>query len=135
MNEGAAERLGVRGIPGEAAAIFAALCEEEPRPVAALAEEVRAYLAHVTRSAGRGATLIDLESAEELARASLALLGAMGAATPAEERRLVQAAVRYFVIEEDALGDLGSITGFDEDIEVMNAVLRHLRRTDLLIRT
>jgi hypothetical protein len=43
---------------------------------------------------------------------------------------MVQAAVRYFLIEDDADGDLDSILGLDDDADVMNAVLRHLGYDD-----
>ena len=63
------------------------------------------------------------------------LLGTIGEGTPDETRLLIQAAVRYFLIEEDGDGDLNSVLGFDDDAEVMNAVLVHLGHGGWLVET
>lgn len=44
-----------------------------------------------------------------------------------------QAAVVYFVESEDATPDLDSITGFDDDTEVFNAVCEHLGLSDIKV--
>ena len=54
------------------------------------------------------------------------LLSSVKDDTPDAERLAIQAAVRYFVLEDDAESDLNSVIGLDDDAEVVNAVLRHL---------
>ena len=66
----------------------------------------------------------DLDTALMLAKGCQALLGQVGAAP--EERLLAQVAVRYVVLDEDADGDCDSPYGFDDDVEVFNAVALHL---------
>lgn len=46
-------------------------------------------------------------------------------------RKLAQVALRYFVLEDDGDGDLTSAFGFDDDLEVVNAVSRALGQTPL----
>lgn len=88
----------------------------------ALRAEVVAYRAHV-HAAARPAT--DLGLADRLAEATVALLGETAAAT-ARARRLAQVAARYFVRGDDGEDDLTSPFGFDDDLEVFNAVVAAL---------
>jgi hypothetical protein len=66
---------------------------------------------------------VDLPLARELAARSRALLALRD--LPPQERRIVQAAIRYFIIADDAEGDSG-IGGLDNDDTVMTAVMDHL---------
>jgi uncharacterized membrane protein YkvA (DUF1232 family) len=50
-----------------------------------------------------------------------------------ETHRLVQAAVLYFVLDDDAEHDLHSVCGLDDDAAVLNAVARQLGRDDLVV--
>jgi uncharacterized membrane protein YkvA (DUF1232 family) len=120
----------LEGIPEAAKPLWATLCAEELLPVHALFKEVRDYQQTIKqRSQWRDAD-VDPTLANTLAEASLRLLGTLKEGTPESTRRLVQAAVRYFVIEEDADSDLDSILGLDDDAEVLNAVLRKLGHAD-----
>ena len=49
----------------------------------------------------------------------------------ARARKLAQVALRYFVLEDDGDGDLTSAFGFDDDLEVVNAVSRALGQAPL----
>lgn len=121
------------GVPEEARELFAVLVSERPLTRASLEREVLGYIQLVRgeRRAGRG---VDARLADALAEASLALLEHLDDEGCSDEhRRLIQAAVRYFVLEEDADGDFSSPSGFDDDAAVMNAVARHLGREDLLV--
>ena len=71
--------------------------------------------------------------AEYIGRACFALLDSLGPDTPEESRRLTQLACRYFVETEDGEGDLGSVFGFDDDAEVLNAVVLKLDRPELVV--
>ena len=53
---------------------------------------------------------------------------------PPWQRRIVQAACEYYVFPEDGDGDFDSITGLDDDAEVVNAVLFVLGDEDNLIQ-
>jgi uncharacterized membrane protein YkvA (DUF1232 family) len=120
----------LEGIPEAAKPLWTTLCAEELRPVHELFKEVRDYQQTIKqRSQWRDAD-VDPTLANTLAEASLRLLGTLKDASPESTRRLVQAAVRYFVIEEDADSDLDSILGLDDDAEVLNAVLRKLGHAD-----
>jgi hypothetical protein len=41
--------------------------------------------------------------------------------------------VRYFVLNEDAEGDMDSLVGFDDDALVFNAVVEELGHADLVV--
>lgn len=88
----------------------------------ALAEQVTAYREHVHKAA-RFAT--DVALADTLVTASLDLLNR---ATDAswDDRHAVSVAVRYFVHQDDGDDDLASPFGFDDDVEVFNAVASRL---------
>jgi hypothetical protein len=114
------------GIPDGARDLWGKLVNEEARPVHELFKDVRAYQHTIkARSQWRDAD-VDPTLANALVDASLKLLATLNEASPESTRRLVQAAVRYFLIEEDADSDLDSILGLDDDAEVVNAVMRHL---------
>jgi hypothetical protein len=126
----------IEGIPAAAKPLWDRLIDEELVPVHDLFRQVREYQAALSqrtswRAAGsEGSGDIDPTLARALVDASQRLLGTLTEDTPDGTRRLVQAAVRYFIIEDDADGDLDSILGLDDDAEVMNAVLRHLGYDD-----
>ena len=65
--------------------------------------------------------LTDLDLADELVARTLLLLRAAG--TP-EHRELASVAARYLLHEEE--DDLGNPYGFDDDLEVFNAVARRV---------
>jgi hypothetical protein len=121
------------GIPDSAKELWTRLVGEEPRPVHELFRDVRAYQHKIKeRSQWRDAD-VDPTLANALVEASLKLLATLNESSPEATRRLVQAAVRYFLIEEDADSDLDSILGLDDDAEVLNAVLRHLGHDSWLV--
>ncbi len=125
MTKPASEELSLSGIPKEALDLWQHLLAEDLVPVDQLRAEVAEYEKHIAEQA-RSREFLDTSTAGQLAKVSLKLLGTVTADTSPDDRLLIQAAIRYFVLEEDAEGDLESVTGFDDDVEVMNAVLRHL---------
>lgn len=52
---------------------------------------------------------------------------------PEDQRRAVQAAVVYFIEQDDDHGDLDSVLGFDDDAELFNDVAASLGRYDLVV--
>ncbi len=122
----------LEGIPGAARELWKKLVAEPLIPVHQLFADVRAYQQTIAKRA-RDDDDIDPKLGKALVDASLRLLGTLKEETPESTRRLVQAAVRYFVIEDDADSDLGSILGLDDDAEVINAVLTRLGHEDWLV--
>lgn len=92
---------------------------------AVLTGAVDAHLA-VVRAAAHNDPFVDLATAERVAdglRGALARWPDLGA----EARLHLQAAARYFAELDDGEGDLDSIIGFDDDLEVLRAALATLR--------
>ncbi|MBW2454088.1 MAG: hypothetical protein JRI68_06245 [Deltaproteobacteria bacterium] len=123
------------GVPDAAKDLWGKLIAEELRPVHELFKEVRDYQHALAKRSQWTDDDVDPALARDLAEASLRLLGTLSDDTPESTRRLIQAAVRYFIIEDDADGDLDSILGLDDDAEVVNAVLRHLGHDKWLVQT
>lgn len=114
------------GIPAASMELWTKLLDEDLKPVHELVKEVKTYQhAIAQRSTVRNAD-VDPTLANALADASMKLLTTIKDDSTEERRRAIQAAVRYFVIEDDADSDLDSILGLDDDAEVLNAVLKHL---------
>jgi hypothetical protein len=96
-----------------------------------LRAEVESYLETVRR-VGPLVALIDVGEAEQLGEATVALMNHLEPGQPALFRQLVQSAVHYFVREEED-EEITGVLGFDDDIQVVNAVCRALGRHDLVI--
>ncbi len=124
----------LEGIPDAAKDLWGQLIAEELRPVHELFKDVRDYQHALAKRSQWTDDDVDPALARGLAEASLRLLGTLSDDSPETTRRLIQAAVRYFIIEDDADSDLDSILGLDDDAEVVNAVLRHLGHDKWLIQ-
>lgn len=122
----------IEGIPDAARELWRKLVSEDLLPVHELFAEVRGYQQAIAKRGWRDDD-VDPKLANALTEASLRLLGTLGEQTDESRRRAVQAAVRYFVIEDDADRDLDSILGLDDDAEVLNAVLTYLGHHDWLV--
>jgi hypothetical protein len=118
-------------IPIEYRDRFRELLDQPADPVPALRAEVERYIATV-QQIGRVVKLLDLSAAERLAEVSIALLDGLTEQHPPEARLLVNAGVRYFVREEDD-EEITGVLGFDDDVQVLNAVSRVIGRDDLVI--
>lgn len=123
----------LEGIPAAARPLWRKLVAEEPVPVHRLFDEVKRYEKTLDERADWDESKVDATLARDLVQACHRLLGTLSSASPDSTRRLIQAAVRYFLIDEDADADLDSILGLDDDAEVVNAVLRHLGHGDWLV--
>ena len=64
----------------------------------------------------------DVETAEAIATSLCSLLGA-GLDFGDDQRALIRGAVEYFLLADDASGDLDDVFGFDDDARVLNSVL------------
>lgn len=118
-------------VPASIADRLRPLLEERPVPEAVLRSELRSYLGGVVRRA-REQPLLDLPMARDLADRCGALLDGLAADAPELHRRLVQAALRYFILDDDVESDTGSMTGFDDDAIVVDVVARAVGREDLI---
>ena len=114
----------VIGIPHKAKPLWDKLLAEDLAPIHELFSEVAVYRKAIEQA--RRNDNVDHTVAIALADVSLKLLQTITPKTPETSRRLIQAAVRYFVLEDDIDGDMDSVLGFDDDAEVMNAVTIHL---------
>ncbi|MEZ4236266.1 MAG: hypothetical protein R3F59_08920 [Myxococcota bacterium] len=106
-------------------AVVSRLLEEplrEPAELRRLLDEAEEVLRH---ELSRQMAVADGALAERLVTRCRALLDRWEVASP-RERKLVQVAVRYFVMEDDGAADLDSAFGFDDDAEVIDAVSRAL---------
>lgn len=118
--------------PRVAAPLVHEIAEEELRPVDSLRREVLEYRTTVARESETNA-VVDTATAFALTEGCLALLDHLQNDSSTQTHLLIQLACRYFVLEEDAEGDLDSSIGFDDDAEVFDVVCRYLGRDDLVL--
>ena len=97
-----------------------------------LREDVRAYQSAITDEATRN-VLLDASLALDIGDGCLELLDLAAAGAPPDLQRLVQVAVRYFVLDDDGDADMASFLGFEDDAQVFNIVARFLGREDLIV--
>jgi hypothetical protein len=121
----------LQAMPQEAAALCRRLAQETPAAPAELLEITRCYLAVVEAAAGTN-EFLDLPTARAIASA-LELALAEPTPTHPDHLAALHVAVRYFEEDDDGDPDLESVLGFDDDAQVLNAVLRYIGREDLCI--
>ncbi len=102
-----------------------------PTEVDALRASVLHHLDQI-RQAARQHELLPVDLAEELAGRIDDLLLSIDR-LPAEARPLVIGVARYFVSDNDAIPDQGSVLGLDDDLAVFNDTVRRIGRADLEI--
>jgi hypothetical protein len=90
-----------------------------------------AVVAHLEtlREAGRQNEFLDMVQAQRLTTRSLALLDRLQDGMPAVERKLILAAVYYFIVDEDGESDTESILGLDDDEQVLDVVEKVLEES------
>ncbi len=91
------------------------------------------YTDEIARVAKRRGDL-DVNLADCIHRCCLTLLNEQWDGEGGHHNRLIQAACYYFVENDDEDGDLQSVYGFDDDAELLNVILEHLDRPDLVIQ-
>lgn len=122
----------ISGIPHESQALFDRLHDAPLAAVAELRAELQAYVARIATMTPAN-ELVDAELGEAICRCCEGLLDMLEDDAANEAwHRLVQAAVRYFVAEEDVEPDRDSLWGLDDDAAVCGAVALHVGREDLL---
>lgn len=119
----------IPGIPHESQALFDRLHDAPLVALEQLRAELKAYASHL-EATGAANELLDATLARAIVHCCEGLLE-MSEDADEPTRRLVQAAVRYFVIEEDVEPDRDSLWGLDDDAVVCGAVASFLDREDL----
>ncbi len=122
----------IERLPQDSAEFFERLLSEPTLDAGDLWMMVRSHLVAL-REAEAAEEMMDSRLGKELAEASEQLLHRFADETNEDARLLIQAAVRYFVLNEDAEGDMDSLVGFDDDAEVFNVVVEELGHGDLAV--
>jgi hypothetical protein len=91
------------------------------------------YANEIARVAKRRVDL-DVNLADCIHRCCRTLLNERWDGEGDHHKRLIQAACYYYVENDDEDGDLQSVYGFDDDAELLNVILEHLDRPDLVIQ-
>ncbi len=120
--------------PADVAKLLDRFLEEPLREITELRSEVRTYLEKLENLSGEE-EFLDLQLARIIAAQCEALLVGLNSTSSEHARRLVQMAVRYFIEDDDAEGDITSPIGFDDDAEVVVLVAQELGREDVLTIT
>lgn len=125
-----AERV-LRALPAASAEILDELLKEDLIPARELRAAVPDYVAEL-EAATKKHEFLDIGLAKKLANRCLSLLDAIDIDTSEETRQVIQAAVRYFLLDDDADSDKESLIGFDDDARVIEVVAREIGREDIL---
>jgi uncharacterized membrane protein YkvA (DUF1232 family) len=94
-------------------------------PLNVLAHELAGYTNELTDQAHH-TEFFDLETAQRTATLCHRLLAALPDNPSEEQHRLAQLAINYFVLAEDAEDDNHSLIGFDDDLQVVVAMIDEL---------
>jgi hypothetical protein len=119
----------ISGLPASGRRLCEQLLREPLESIPALRVRVERYCERI-EAAAQSSKLFDVALARRIGEVLIELL-TMSLAP--EQHRAVHVAVRYFEEDDDSDPDFDSILGFEDDAQVVNAVLRFLGREDLLI--
>jgi hypothetical protein len=121
----------IHDIPVEYRDRYQSLLDQAPVSSDALRQQLDLYITTV-RKVGPLVAFIDVDEAELMAAACVAIIHMIDGADSADLHKVVQATVHYFILEEED-EEVTGVLGFDDDIQVLNAALRALGRNDLVI--
>ena len=96
-----------------------------------LADELDEYLEDFSKSSLH-MEFVDRDKAERCTTLCRGLLDALNDDATERQHRLTQLAVNYYVLAEDAADDKHSLAGFDDDLQVVEAVVEELGLNRLL---
>lgn len=99
--------------------------------VKVLSDELQQYVEELDTHSSRD-EFFDRDVARHIAKLCWKLLDALGAEPDERRHRLTQLAVNYFVLAEDGQDDNHSLAGFEDDLQVVTAVVRELGLGHLL---
>ncbi|MFO0749283.1 MAG: hypothetical protein U1F43_27005 [Myxococcota bacterium] len=124
--------LTLPGLPESGRPLLWTLLTEPLVPLPALRSIVASY-SRVIEGLGRRGQRVNVPLGKAIALALDTILLRVDERTGDGDYRVIQAAVRYFVIENDGGSDFASNDGLLDDARVVNAMLRWLGRDDLII--
>jgi len=99
--------------------------------VQVLSDELQQYVEELDAHSSN-AGFFDHDVAARIAALCWKLLDALPATPDERQHRLTQLAINYFVLAEDAQDDNHSLAGFEDDLEVVTAVIHELGLRHLL---
>ncbi len=99
--------------------------------VQVLSDELQQYIEELEAHSSH-AEFIDHDVARRIAALCWKLLDALPAEPDERQHRLTQLAINYFVLAEDAQDDNHSLAGFEDDLQVVTAVIHELGLSHLL---
>jgi hypothetical protein len=133
MSDGAAElKEFLRELPPNSRELFWDLFRRKLVGKVVLRDELNSYITLVKATAASGG-VVNKEVARDLARKLATLLKELNDGLGEFDQRLIHAAVLYFVEDDDGEADFDSEDGYDDDVEIFNAVAERLGREDLQI--
>ena len=99
--------------------------------VRVLSDELQQYVEELDDHSSN-AGFFDHDAAARIAALCWKLLDALPAEPDERQHRLTQLAINYFVLAEDAQDDNHSMVGFEDDLQVVTAVIHELGLSHLL---
>ena len=99
--------------------------------VKVLSDELQQYVEELDAHSSNGG-FFDHDVASRIAALCWKLLDALPAEPDERQHRLTQLAINYFVLAEDAHDDNHSLEGFEDDLQVVIAVVNELGLSHLL---
>lgn len=112
-------------LPASVEILFRKMMREPRRSKEELRRLVASHLVKLETLA-RDSDYLDVALATEVSNRCHRLIDSIGSPVPEDHRRLVQAAVLYFVLDEDVEGDSTSLIGLDDDRLVVDTVCDEL---------
>ena len=107
------------------------LAGEAPVSVHVLSDELQQYVKEIDAHSSNSG-FFDHDVAKRIASLCWKLLDALPAEPDERQHRLTQLAINYFVLAEDAQDDNHSLAGFEDDLQVVTAVIQELGLEHLL---
>ena len=99
--------------------------------VKVLSDELQQYVEELDAHSSSD-EFFDRDVAKRIAALCWKLLDALPAETDEQRHRLTQLAINYFVLAEDGQDDNHSMAGFEDDLQVVTAVVHELGLSHLL---
>lgn len=107
------------------------ISREAPVSMQVLSDELQQYVEELDAHASH-AEFVDYDVAKRIAALCWKLLDALSTEPDERQYQLTQVAINYFVLAEDAQDDNHSLAGFEDDLQVVTAVINELGLSHLL---
>ncbi|MBL8786319.1 MAG: hypothetical protein JNJ59_15570 [Deltaproteobacteria bacterium] len=126
--------LQMPGVPESSKQMLLRLLQEDLLPLGALKAVVESYR-RVIHDAHRKNGRANFKIGDQIAHALQTMLARVNETTGNDNLRILQSAVRYFVIQNDGTGhDLETEDGLNDDARVVSAVMHYFGRDDLKVK-